>query len=44
MVENKRDSLGKYTKITYLDGRVFIERFFREIGLSVRIQQNLKTN
>ena len=36
-IEVKKDTLGKYTKVSYPDGKVEITRFFKELGLSVKI-------
>ena len=35
--ETKKDMLGKYTKVTYPNGRIKIVRFFKELGLTVKI-------
>lgn len=36
-IEAKKDMLGKYTKVSYPNGKVEIIRFFKELGLSVKI-------
>jgi hypothetical protein len=38
IVEKKKDMLGVYYKTTLPSGEVFIDRFFKEIGLSVRVK------
>jgi transcription initiation factor TFIIIB Brf1 subunit/transcription initiation factor TFIIB len=38
-IEYKKDLLGKYIKITYTNGLVYIERYFKELGLSIRIKE-----
>lgn len=39
-VEHKKDMLGKYTKETQKDGTVYIHRYFKELGLSVKVKEN----
>ena len=38
--ENKKDILGKYTKITYPNGDIYIIRFIKELGLTVKVKEN----
>lgn len=38
-VEYKKDWLGKYTKITTNDGKVFIERYFKELNMCIKVQE-----
>lgn len=43
-IENKKDMLGKYQKIHYSNGRIEIIRFFKELGISVKIVEKYETN
>lgn len=36
-IESKKDVLGKYKKISYENGRIEIIRFFKELGISVKV-------
>jgi hypothetical protein len=42
--ETKKDLLGKYLKISYSNGRIEIVRFFKELGMSVKIVEKYETN
>ena len=39
IVEVKEDLIGKYKKVTHKNGRVEIFRFFKELGLLVKITE-----
>ncbi len=38
-VRKGRDILGRYLQITNENGEVFTERYFKEIGVSVRVKE-----
>jgi hypothetical protein len=39
-ISKHKDWLGKYLRIEMPNGEIYIERFFKELGISVRVKAN----